>query len=855
MRELDEVFREISREAWDLDVPSLTPAWRDAVRFWLVVDDNKPLLGRLLRETAKRKHALHEVKLTSRKNREWIVEASRHVHVATWIAPRRSTFAAPSGARYTVVLEDDPLEVLRMGIPFGTCLSLENGCNAASTVLNALDANKRVIYVRNAQGKVVARKLIALNEDFALIGYNLYVSMAGGDEAAVRGAVEGMCRALATELGTRLAVTGKPARIHKGFWYDDQVVAFAQDELVSSYCRAHGLAPPDKTWPSLVDDARGWAAMEAGDIEGAIDALSVGDRSISNVMLSRWVVDHLGMREAMRRTRRQSPLLPAICRVLADEGEGGILRALPLVGGDPAYAGHSAAEILLDRAPRSAKIADAFVRAAETSVARARRLRWSMPHRTFTAIAPLVDGVLRALQLCDRLEPLWQKLNAESTLWTHVEQGEDAMIDAVLSAYEREPDDAAVVQCLMSARRSTLAHRAALRVAARHFLDDGARALTRFVSRALRKGRAFAPDAVAAIVRQSGLGAVKKMPAPSAPIFEALGPLLFSLPEDEIASLVTQAPQIPDDTWAPGPWELAWRRRHPDPQRRERLVAQAVRAPFSVKRPHELLALLADEQARAAIRAAQLGQPPVGTHQLADALLYKTPEELDAVFTTLVAQVKATEVGTFDVSAAEIRDRLFAERARDALPATANLVVHCGTVDDLLRCAPGYTVDEALALALSDVPRWKLHPALVAELWQRHALRQALARAFVKGSQAFGSSIEAVERAAERAGLPLDGFFEESVRAVIATSPTRALDCESLDQLKAVIAVAMRESAPRKLAELYQEMNDLPAVGAFLRALEREPPDRAAAIRGEMKFDDADDPHRHAALAAWIRKK
>jgi hypothetical protein len=47
-------------------------------------------------------------------------------------------------------------------------------------------------------------------------------------------------------------------------------------------------------------------------------------------------------------------------------------------------------------------------------------------------------------------------------------------------------------------------------------------------------------------------------------------------------------------------------------------------------------------------------------------------------------------------------------------------------------------------------------------------------------------------------------------------------------------------------------MNDLPAVSAFLRALAREPEDRAAAIRAGMKFEDDDD--RHKALAAWLRK-
>lgn len=106
-------------------------------------------------------------------------------------------------------------------------------------------------------------------------------------------------------------------------------------------------------------------------------------------------------------------------------------------------------------------------------------------------------------------------------------------------------------------------------------------------------------------------------------------------------------------------------------------------------------------------------------------------------------------------------------------------------------------------------------------------LRDALAKAFVRGPQTFGASLDPVERAADRAGLALDGFFEAAVRAMLDVSPMSALYCESLDQLK--------------------------AVAAFLRALERAPLDRAAAIRGAMKVEDDDE--RHAALAAWVRKK
>src|SRR5690606_10073724 len=98
--------------------------------------------------------------------------------------------------------------------------------------------------------------------------YNVYVSVAGDDEARIRRAVDRMCRELAADVGTRLAAAGKPAEIHEGFWYDDGVVAFDEGEIASSYCRAHGLSTPAKTWTSLVDDARAFRAMHDADLEG-----------------------------------------------------------------------------------------------------------------------------------------------------------------------------------------------------------------------------------------------------------------------------------------------------------------------------------------------------------------------------------------------------------------------------------------------------------------------------------------------------------------------------------------------------------------------------------------------------------
>lgn len=799
-KELDAAFREIMRDAWGIDVPSLTPAWRDAVRFWLVVDDNRDLLGRLLREAAKAPG--QDVKLGSARNRTWVEKASRRIDVAAWLAPRQKSIVGPSGARWTVTLEQDPLEVLRMGIPFGTCLSLEDGCNAASTVLNAFDANKRVLYVRGDSGKVVARKLLALGDDLQMLGYNLYLSVRGGDEAAIRAAVDGMCRELARDAGTELAATGTPPQIHEGFWYDDGTVPFAEDEVLAAYCRAHDLEPPLRPWEGLATDARGWAASDAGDVEGAIAALTVYQTSVSAVVLGRWIVERLGTGQAIRRLRAAGSLLSAVARVLADEGEDGAARALGLAarsGENPAY---HVIPAVLARFPRSARLASALVDAAEAMIERSSWItKWGTAHRTFEDAAPLFDDVASSLALLDRLDRVWtsivERLPACAACRKKAEFG---AIRAALDAFARARDDEAVVAALMGARRTTLARRAALRIAARHRLANGTRALSRLLT--LAPDLTWSPDGIAAQLVQAGADRVtdallKKIPASIAPPYEGLANLLFTC--DGIERVLARARIPAGEKHEPGPWELAWRRRLPGPDRDPSL-----------------------------------------------------PE-----------QVAASQAGTFDVAPAETFDRRYVELARRSIDRDARaaavfaagggaFVGPANVVRELLAAPPSAAIDAAIVTALEKCPRSALAPDLVAVVWQRQQVRTALASAFAKGKQPFGASIEAVERAAARQDLSLDGFVESAVLAQLAAAPGQALVVDSLDRLREIVGIAVRDAPPAACAALYGAMHDVPAIALFLRALRRAPADRAAAIRAAASSFDTADP-RTAALAAWLR--
>jgi hypothetical protein len=151
-------------------------------------------------------------------NRAWLERArSAGIDTQCWLAGVRAT-SDVAGERITFTTETDPLHVLRMGSYFETCLTLETGSNAASTLVNALDVNKQVIYGRRSDGTVVCRKLIGATARGELAGYRTYAS---GNGDACSNALGQILAAFARRCRLRLSDTATPEVLHAGFWYDD----------------------------------------------------------------------------------------------------------------------------------------------------------------------------------------------------------------------------------------------------------------------------------------------------------------------------------------------------------------------------------------------------------------------------------------------------------------------------------------------------------------------------------------------------------------------------------------------------------------------------------------------------------
>ena len=150
-------------------------------------------------------------------NRDWMDRAAAAgVDVAAWTRGFSATVEV-GGEPIRFATEHDPVEALKMGSYFSTCLSLEDGFNRASAVINTLDVNKQVVYGRREDGAVVVRKLIGATAEGALAGYCTYAL--GGLE--VGAALAEPLLEFGSRCGLSPGNTATPEVLHGSRWYDD----------------------------------------------------------------------------------------------------------------------------------------------------------------------------------------------------------------------------------------------------------------------------------------------------------------------------------------------------------------------------------------------------------------------------------------------------------------------------------------------------------------------------------------------------------------------------------------------------------------------------------------------------------
>lgn len=142
---------------------------------------------------------------------------TRSVCVEPWlegIGPRNFEIA---GETLVFDLEPDPLEIFRMGELFQTCLSPGDFC-FYSTIANAADVNKRVLYARDRKGTVQARCLLALTDIGHILTFHVY---ANDHREAMQAAVGSFVLELSEAMGAAVDTRGRVSTLVSKDWLDD----------------------------------------------------------------------------------------------------------------------------------------------------------------------------------------------------------------------------------------------------------------------------------------------------------------------------------------------------------------------------------------------------------------------------------------------------------------------------------------------------------------------------------------------------------------------------------------------------------------------------------------------------------
>ncbi len=125
------------------------------------------------------------------------------------------------GRRIIISPEFDTLEVLQMGnYVQGSCLALD-GVNYGSTIVNAVEVNKRILWAKDGSGKIIGRVLIAVDSSKRIVYFPIYY--------ATNMKLDRFFEAYVKELAKRcgFGINGNADKVKHllvGDWYTDDVV-------------------------------------------------------------------------------------------------------------------------------------------------------------------------------------------------------------------------------------------------------------------------------------------------------------------------------------------------------------------------------------------------------------------------------------------------------------------------------------------------------------------------------------------------------------------------------------------------------------------------------------------------------
>ena len=214
-----------------LGIQQLAPAWLEDTKALTTLSGltrlsvlERKLAVRLLQAELQGNYPLiHEPA-----NRKWL-EAMQAMGVNTnaWLqhfALDITVSNADSKLHLQCRFAENVMAILQMGDHFNTCLS-HDGCNFFSTLTNAADINKRVLFAYNAQGEVVGRCLFVISDNGHLLHFHPYSHLQQG---VFEQAIEQVLTILEQRLGTHRAKTGQISTLVAKRWYNDGIATLMQ---------------------------------------------------------------------------------------------------------------------------------------------------------------------------------------------------------------------------------------------------------------------------------------------------------------------------------------------------------------------------------------------------------------------------------------------------------------------------------------------------------------------------------------------------------------------------------------------------------------------------------------------------
>jgi len=114
-----------------------------------------------------------EAKLTEIKERQ---ELAKDIlgHINSIKSLQGKSQFIQNSRKVIVYVEQNPIKILQMGnVVGGSCLA-SDGSNCWTTITNALDINKRVLYIKDKKGDIMARRLIAMLKNGRIIQLGVY---------------------------------------------------------------------------------------------------------------------------------------------------------------------------------------------------------------------------------------------------------------------------------------------------------------------------------------------------------------------------------------------------------------------------------------------------------------------------------------------------------------------------------------------------------------------------------------------------------------------------------------------------------------------------------------------------------